>query len=70
MTIQAGGFLRTKSGREVEIVSVLPVGKELDYGDAIIGILTDEDSRTVETWTRAGRYSPARESTLDLEMPS
>ena len=60
---------RTIAGRDVQIITVLPEGHELDDGHAIIGIFTDSNGqRSVETWTRDGRYLPRRSSELDLRL--
>jgi hypothetical protein len=59
----------TLAGRSVQIIAELPAGSELENGHAIIGIFTDGDGRrTVETWSRSGRYLCDRKSLLDLAV--
>lgn len=57
----------TRDGRAVEILRVLPIGRELAGGDAIIGIITDHDGlRSVEQWPRDGRFLRSRKTGRDL----
>lgn len=71
MTFAAGKHAKTTHGRDVEIIAVLPQGKELHFGEAIVGIITWEPgNRTVESWTAGGRYAASKQPTsLDLVMP-
>ncbi|MDE2099578.1 MAG: hypothetical protein KGL39_20165 [Patescibacteria group bacterium] len=69
MTIQPNTTFHTRLGRKVEVIAVLPQGQEVEGGHAIIGLFNDADgSRSVETWSRDGRYMDDRESSLDLNL--
>lgn len=69
LEFRVGMTVTTKRGVPVEIVHVLPPGKEAQ-GDAIIGIASYSDGTSeICTWQRNGRFTTKRESPLDLLPP-
>lgn len=77
MAIKQGDKLKTKRGVSVEIIYAFPVGKTDLYGNAIFGLLDDEDGG-VECWgwTSSGAFHPGKAGAetrpcgLDLALPA